>query len=723
MQENRPPDPYRPDPPVFPPIIFDDDEDRPNPGRRRPPGWRASREIPLFDTPVAEAPPRGRRSEIDWGLDDPDDVEDLDDGRHRRGRRGNGGSRGGGYASDRGLLRVLGLLGLLGAIVVALVVPGSPVRMIGGSSTSSGEDGTTWTARGAMPALPGGLVALSKLYDVRVPENAKGPWSIEVTLTQQTADQNNLGFYTYDGTRWLRLADVTLAPDGTSVSGDLSSPLRSIAVLRHTGQVKALGLIVQAGDRLDARAIESASVVAVMAAAVGTDGALQVTAGALQSVAPAAGKAKIYLGVSGGADGQAAVKNLASPGAMTAHAEAIAVAAKREGAGGVYLDFANVPSGQRDAFTAFVRTLRERLQKDQIGLVVGVPASGGGSGAYDWGALIGASDGLWLQGFGDPAAYYDQMEMILKARRAANTDLGKVSLIIDRRSMERRGQQLAAITLREALTAASTIDRKAESSAAAAGGTIALRAPNLGDSQQGAGLRWDLGSRMVAFTYTGADGAHSVWIENRFSAAFRMDLAARHGLGGVVADHARQDDALPDIWSAVLAFAQDGSVRLERPFGPYLAPCWQAAQGSVEGVTGCWKADSAPASVNWRAPQQTGTYHVRLIVSDGATFVAQEVALRVGNGTPAATASGTPGGTPTATATARPAGTPAAPPSPTATARPPTPAPTPVTPPPASTSRPTLTPVQPIPTPPAPAPTAAPTPSFPGGVPPGPAGQ
>ncbi len=722
MDDRRPPNPYRPDPPLFPP---DDDgpEDEPlvRPRRRREehedltPRFERDAPAPVFDDGNDSPPaPPGEP----WRWDEDDEFDDFGGRRSNRGR----GDGGGGYASDRGLVRIVALLAVLGAIVAALVLPWSPVRVIGRDSTApTGTDGITASARDNMPTLPNGFTALSKLYDVRVPDGAKGPWSIEVTLTQATQDASNLGMYAYDGSRWTRIANVALAPGGTAASGDVASPPGALAVLRRTGQAKALALIVQAGDRLDTRALDATSIVAVMGASVGNDGALQATNGALQGIAPSAGKAKVYLGVSDGTETQGLVKALSSTTLQGAHAESIAAAAKSQNAAGVYLDYRNLPGAQKDAFSAFVKMLRERLQRDQLGLVIGIPGSAGANGAYDWNALAGSADGIWLRGVADPAVYYDQMEQLLSTRKAGNTDLAKVSLILDRRSVDRRAQQMSQLSLRDALTIASTIDPKAEATAAAAGGTVALRALNLGDAQQGAGLRWDTTARSVAFAYNAADGAHNVWIENRFSAAFRMDLASRLGLAGIVVDQAKQDDALPDLWSTALLFAQDGSVKLERPFGPYLAPCWSAAQGTVEGSK-CWSADATPASVNWRAPQQSGTYNVRLVVSDGTTFVGQELGLRVGTATPTPTPTGT--ATPTPTATARPGGTTPAPTS-TPTPRPttaPTAAPTAT---PAPTSAPTPPPIQtstPVPSTTPPPATTPPT-TFPGGVPPGPAGQ
>ena len=720
MTDDRRPDPYREDPPEFPPVIFDDDDAdiRPRLRRQRDEDLYPEREervAPVFDDRDDEPPHARWDDHEDW------DDEDYDDG------RGGGDGRFGGLANNGGMLRIIGLVAVLGVIVLALVVPGSPVRLFGGGSSGAptGAYGITASARNSMPALPAGFTAMSKIYDVSVPKDAKGPWSIDVTLTQSTTDATNLGFYSHDGSRWTRVANVELAPNGASASGAVTSPPGSLAVLRRTGQAKTLGLIVQAGDKLDTKAIEATSIVAVMGASVGTDGALQATAAALQTVAPSLGKAKAYLGVSGGGDSQAAVKNLASQATMTAQAEAIAAAAKGQSAAGVYLDYQHVPGAQKDAFSSFVKTVHDRLQRDQLGLVVGVPASAGANGAYDWSAIAAASEGVWVRGLGDPATYYQQMEQLFEERRKSSSDLGKVSLILDRRSVDKQGQQFAQVSLRDALTAASTIDGKAAANPASAGGTVALRALNLGDAQQN--LRWDETARMVSFAFNNSNGARSVWIENRFSAAFRMDLASRFGLGGIAVNQAKQDDTLPDIWGTVVFYAQDGTVKLERPYGGYLAPCWQTSTGTVEGAPTCWSSESSPATVNWRAPQQQGTYSVRMIISDGVTFVGQDIALRVGTGgasptptpsatpsrtpTPTGTATDTPSGTATPTGTPRPTGTATATATaigiPSATAST-TSTPTPgTTPPPIQTSTP---------------PPTAPTPA-PGGVPPGPAGQ
>jgi hypothetical protein len=123
--------------------------------------------------------------------------------------------------------------------------------------------------------------------------------------------------------------------------------------------------------------------------------------------------------------------------------------------------------------------------------------------------------------------------------------------------------------------------------------------------------------------------------------AFRLDLARRYGLGGIVIESAASDDALPDAWDAVLAYVTDDQIFLELPYGPYLQPSWRASDGQLETTPG------SGAAV-WRAPSRAGTYDITLVVSDGVVFVGQQLSLSV-----VPTPTPTPGATPTPTATAR----------------------------------------------------------------------
>ena len=627
-----------------------------------------------------------------------------------------GGRDGGDFDIDRGLLRVIGVIVLLAIVIAVLVLP--PVSLLArGDGTSSS---IVTRARESIPELPDGIVALSALYDIEVPASLAGAATLTVKLSEQIGDVENLAFYTYRGDRWTRLASATAVDGGRAAQGELDAVPSTIAVLRRVALARSLGLIVDAGEAPD-RSASGTSIVSVLAAGPALEG--DETAGSLSydptalGAARAAGSAAVYLGLSApaGAPAEAVDRMLGTPSLSDAHVEDIVAAATRTEAAGVHLDYLSVDPARRTPFTSFVRNLAQALAARSMGLVVGVPtppsaAAGSDGHAYDWAALAEAADVLWLRPPADPASYYEQLEAVLEAHRGEGVDLGDVSLVVDRYSRERSAGGLTPISLREAMTLASSLRTRLDDGISP-GDAVAISGVNIDQEAGNTGMQWDERARAVSFAYTGRDGRHSVWIENRFSTAFRLDLARRFGLGGAVVNAAAADEALPNIWNTVSTFVEEGSARLELPYGPYLEPRWQASRGEIEG--------GESGVIVWRAPQQdpeqVGVYDITLIVSDGVVFVGQQISLRVAARAeepapqPAQPSAPTTNEQPAQqrTAESNEEAVTETPPAPTAT---PTPTPTG-----------TPTPA-PAPTPaPTPTPTPAPTPTPSG--PPGPAGN
>ncbi len=610
-----------------------------------------------------------------------------------------GGRDGGDFDIDRGLLRVIGVIVLLAIVIAVLVLP--PVSLLDrGDGTSSS---IVTRARESIPELPDGIVALSALYDIEVPVSLAGAATLTVKLSEQIGDIENLAFYTYRDDRWTRLASATAVDGGRAAQGELDAVPSTIAVLRRVALARSLGLIVDAGKAPDPSA-SGAGIVSVLAAGPALEG--DETAGSLSydpaalGAARAGGSAAVYLGLSApaGAPAEAVDRMLGTPALSDAHVEDIVAAATRTEAAGVHVDYLSVDPARRTPFTSFVRNLAQALAAKSMGLVVGVPtppsaASGSDGHAYDWAALAEVADVLWLRPPADPASYYEQLEAVLEAHRAEGVDLGVVWLVVDRYSRERSAGGVTPISLRDAMTLASSLRTRLDDGISP-GDAVAISGINIDQEAGNTGMQWDERARAVSFAYTGRDGRHSVWIENRFSTAFRLDLARRFGVGGAVVEAAAADEALPNIWNTVATFVEEGAARLELPYGPYLEPRWQASRGEIEG------GDSGV--IVWRAPQQdpeqVGVYDITLIVSDGVVFVGQQISLRVAAPSeepapqpatsqqpaqqPAAESNEeavreTPSA-PTATSTPTPAPTPTATPAPTAT---PTPTPIPSGPP------------------------------------------
>ncbi|MCA9848810.1 MAG: hypothetical protein KC472_12605, partial [Dehalococcoidia bacterium] len=338
------PNPIRPDPPLFAPVVFDDDDD----GPRRP-----------------------FRPRFGGG----------DGGGGGEGGRGPGRGR---YESDAGLLRVLVLIGVLGIVILALVLPFSPISVVGGGDEES-PNAISAHVSDNMPAMPEGLVALSKLYEIDVQEGITGPLSVEVQLTENSTDSSNLAYYAWDGSTWTRVGSVQLAAGGGSVTGSIPAQSASIAVLRRTALAHSMAMIVGPNETPDPDGLSAASLIVVTAGTLDEGGALQVESAALRSAQQVAGDRPVYLGVSGTVQGDG--------GSLV---DDIVAAAEGQDAGGVYVELQGV-SG-----TQLYTTLAEQLHAAQRQLIVGVPAGGDD----DWSGILGIADGLWVQAPLNPTEYY-----------------------------------------------------------------------------------------------------------------------------------------------------------------------------------------------------------------------------------------------------------------------------------------------------------------------------
>ena len=622
----------------------------------------------------------------------------------------------GGFGRDdegggRGLRWFVGAVVALGVLIAILVLP--PVSLLGGGG--GGGDGFGVRARGELPDLPAGLSARSPIYDIDAGGPVSGPASLTVRLDGKPADGDHLGFYTHQDGEWRRLGAVRVVEDGASAQGEVPTVPGNIAVLARSVFARELALIVGAGEAPAAGAVTAASAVAVLAGRPVADGfggtRVAVEPDALGAARAAAGGTPLYLGVT--ADGDAATaaidRVLTTPGGVEAHVHALLDAADGAGADGLLIDYGALDPSLRTPFSGFAASLHAAAQARGAGLVFAVPVTAGTAfNAYDWAALAEASDGLWLRAPRDGEVYYDRLEAAFAAYRDSGLDFSRVSLILDRRSWERSADGLAPLSLREALILASTLQNHA-GGAVGPGEAVSVAAANLGGDGGNSGLRWDHRARAVSFVYAGRSGPRTVWIENRFSAAFRLDLARRYDLGGVALAPAAPVAGLPDLGETILRFAGEDALTLELPYGPYLAPQWSVSGGRFE-------ISDDRGSIVWRAPDRAGDYDVTLLVSEGTVFVGQQLALRV---SAEPTVAAAPAAAPAPAASA-PEPTPAATPAPAASTPEPTPAATPA--PAASTPEPTpaTTPAPAAPTP-EPTPAAAPTPIP--SAPPGPAGN
>ncbi len=154
-----------------------------------------------------------------------------------------------------------------------------------------------------------------------------------------------------------------------------------------------------------------------------------------------------------------------------------------------------------------------------------------------------------------------------------------------------------------------------------AGQAVSVKGPNIDKLDGASGIGWDDEAAAVFFTYAGLGGARTVWVENAFSIAFKLDLVDRFGLGGIAIEDVSDTIGAGDIWAVISEFLDTGQASLVKPNGSLFVPTWQADGGSLES--------GEEGSVTWVAPDEPGTYTITLIISDGLTRMGQKLALTV----------------------------------------------------------------------------------------------
>ena len=231
-----------------------------------------------------------------------------------------------------------------------------------------------------------------------------------------------------------------------------------------------------------------------------------------------------------GFDGAAARRLLGDPQAASGAVDAIARQAAALGLSGVTLDLENVPPQARGDLVGFVEALSGRLASQGQRLTVAVPArtADGAGNAYDYHLLARAAHQLWLMTYDQhyrsgppgPIASLTWVEQVV----AHATSLAPPSRLV--------------------LGLAAYGYEWSPSQPSARGLTYGQAMARLRES--GSTLRWHAQHRVPYFT---TPEGSQVWLEDRFSAGYKLQLVHRYGLAGVAIWRLGQED--PGLWDVV----------------------------------------------------------------------------------------------------------------------------------------------------------------------------
>lgn len=533
------------------------------------------------------------------------------------------GDAGGPPPPDRAAIYIGGTIVGLALLLLVLVLPPISVLNRGGDGNAFGAgpadaDRPTSSVRSGIPRLPAGLVAESNLFDLAAPEDQRGGAGLIVPLKEKQSEARNLSLYTYRDGAWERLADAQLVSGGTAARGDVPGLPGNIVVLRRDRAALQVAGSIPAGTTVQP---EAATVLTTLHPIV----FIPTDEGGIIGQPPAVPPAG-YEVVPGIVAPRAEVVDniLRSADLRAAHVAAIADAVEQGNFAGINVDYRGINATLREQYAEFIEALAAALHDGgrSLTLTVPMPATTAGEtdpGAFDWERLGAAADTIEMTGELDQELYFQNTEAALDYV-TQRVEPAKLLLTISSLSVERGGDGLRPMRLDDALGIAGVVAIKREE-AIVPGAAVPLVAQNLSPAEGASGMAWDDAARAVTFSYPGRGGKRTVWLANRFSAAFRLELARRYGLGGIAITDVSVEGGGGDVWVPAAALADSGQLTLSKPNGDLFAPVWSAPEGAVDPTSG--------DSITWTAPEAPGTYVITIVISDGIDRVAQRLSLDV----------------------------------------------------------------------------------------------
>ncbi len=593
---------------------------------------------------IGEASEQGRRRARQPMRPDPFDSQTGSDGRQvlppagllRRSAAPDESSPDRAVGTGRGISGLIVLL--IAALAVAVVIvlffePGLVDTSFNTDSSATNTTSSTQVVRPLVPVqfearlvedlppIPDVLGVVSPVYELRVPSNRLGPFDLTLALSTPTQDVRNLGVYTWDGDDWIRLNDAIVSSDGGAARITLNEVPDNLVVLRRLQFRDVIAGRVPHGEEPQDELAGSLTLVHPDGWQPGEDGSLL---GSVELLAPSI-TPNVWPTIYSTPD-QAELVNdiMASDNLRRQHIANIQHGILSGRYDGVDIHYLDISPALRTQFTSFVSELADRLHRDDRGLSVHIPinaAGGVGEGAYDLTQLGAAADFVVIEAPLDPTLFQPSIDASLPTL-LQRIEPNKLLLGLRSSAVVRTVEGYGELSQREALGIASDLSVR-EPGPFTPGRRVTLQGNSFRVDELSGGLRWDNVNRVVTFTYPDPTGtAVTIWIHNRFSAAFHLQVVSDWALGGVYVSNASADGANANLWPAIAAYFESGVPDLRLPNSILFDPVFSVEAGELSGTSSSgWQF--------WDLPAAAGDYRAQLVVSDGDVRVGHVITVPV----------------------------------------------------------------------------------------------
>lgn len=538
--------------------------------------------------------------------------------------------RGRGYGNVGGGPRLPeGSGGLVAGAVVAIVVVAVLVVLLSKACSGGASSSALVDCSKKAPAPPAGFAYASKYCLTGSKLAGKQDSVTGVPLTDRSST-HGLTLYGYSGGTWTPIAPVQVSADGST--GDVTTLVlmpKAFAVLkRSAGGMAVLGTVPKGQQP----STEAAQVLSALTPAVYSPAADGSISGGPATVQPNAGYGTIPVVAFAPTDAngsQAVATILADPAKITAHVNAIMAEVTKNNYDGIEIDYPTVDSGLKSGYSQLIQALGTQLHNQKKQLIVRAPlprkeGSNWNVFAYDWPALAKSADLLVMAAERDQSIYRTRVPDAVRYL-AGQVDPKKLVLEVSPYAEDRSDQGVVTtLSTAAALAIAGQITVR-DPQNVYVNTDVPVAADNI-NRETGSGPQWTP-QGVVSFNYTKGAEQHTVWLENRYSAGYKLEIAQLFHLGGIAVDNATGDPTLADIWPAVAQYVSTGAPTLEQPNPQTLKPEWLADGKPI--------ADAGNrAAITWHTPSSSGQHELELIVSEGTMRVQTATKVNVKAGTP-----------------------------------------------------------------------------------------
>lgn len=547
-----------------------------------------------------------------------------------------------GAAGNRGPVLV-GAAAVVLLLAFLLFLPPFGLLRGGDNDVSTDDPGAGQSSN--VPDIPEGLEAVSPLYTLNVQgELAAKPAELRVKLSRAAERGSNINLYTWDGSEYTRVATGTLTDDSLSVIGQVDSTPDNVIALRRVEFGYVVAGWLDGNREVDPHAESAMRWLNPVLWAPDANGDL-VRLSNTQGFGGTFRQAPTVK-ASTAEDVDAILNVLADPDLRDFHITTLVDQVVSQNFDGLNIDYRDLTEASRQSFSLFITALADELHKESKTLFVTVPfpdvdeAGVVDNGAYDWTALATAADYLNVMPDRDQSKYKSTMATVLTDAKNDGIDMRKLLLVLSPYSTEKTADGIQLRTLADAMGTAAQIQVKGKADVST-GDRVTLQAPHISSDLGASGMKWSDDSLTVEFSWPVAGGTRTIWVENQFSAAFKLKLVEVYGLGGITVEDVSLGDP-PEInanlWPAILPFLEDGKPTLVKPNPDMMTPEFEADTGVLSG-------SSSSGVVTWTAPAQDGEANITLTLGEGTVRMSTRLTIDVLPG-PGESGSQTPEETP-----------------------------------------------------------------------------